>query len=69
MNVLKAIPPQMRLLLYVVYGIGSVVATYLGAKSYIGAEELALWTGIGAVFSLTAGSNVELDEPVHHGRH
>lgn len=62
MNPLQAIPPHLRLALYVVYSVGSVVVGYLAAKHHIGAEEVTLWTGLGAVFGVTAASNVTLPD-------
>lgn len=64
MNVFAMIPPKARLVLYVAYGVGSVVVTYLAAKSYIGVEEVALWTGLGVPLGITAASNVDLSHPV-----
>ena len=60
MNPLQAIPAKWRLALYIAYAVGSVVVTYLAAKHIIGAEEVALWTGLGAAFGVTAASNVDL---------
>lgn len=57
MNLLTKIPTRYRWLAYIVYGVGSVVVTYLAAKGHVGADEIALWTGIGAVFGVTAAAN------------
>lgn len=62
MNPLQAIPPRARLALYLVYSVGSVVVTYLATKHIIGSAEVALWTGLGAVFGVTAASNVDLSD-------
>lgn len=62
MNPLQLVPPKWRLALYLVYALGSVVVTYLAAKGHFGAEEVALWSGLGAVFGLTAASNVDLSD-------
>lgn len=62
MNPLQAIPAKWRLALYIIFSVGSVVVTYLAAKHIIGAEEVALWTGLGAAFGLTAASNVDLSD-------
>lgn len=56
-NPLALVPPKVRVVLYLIYAIGSVVATYLIAKEVIGLEEAALWAGIGTVLGLTAASN------------
>ena len=50
-------PPKVRVALYYVYGVGSLVATYLAAKGTVGADEMALWTGLGVLFGLTAAVN------------
>ncbi len=62
MNPLQAIPAKARFALYVVYFVGSVVLTYLATKHIVGADEIALWTGLGAVFGVTAASNVDLGD-------
>lgn len=59
MNILAMIPPHVRLGIYVVYGVGSLVVTYLVARGTWGGDELALWTGIGSLLGLTAASNVD----------
>ena len=56
--------PQIRGILYLVYGVGSIVMTYLGAKGVVGADEMALWTGLGVFFGVTAASNVKPSTPV-----
>ena len=55
---LQAIPKSVRLTLYVLYAVGGVVLIYLEAKGIVGADELALWAGIGSVFGVTAAGNV-----------
>lgn len=57
-NPLAVIPPKARILGYFVYGVGSIVATYLAARGIIGADEMALWSGLGVLFGFTALSNV-----------
>jgi hypothetical protein len=52
------IPPNVRFGLYVVYAIGSAIATYLAAKSIVGEAEIALWTALGAILTAIAASNV-----------
>lgn len=60
MNVFAMIPPGARLVLYLAYAIGSLVVTYLAAKGHVGAEEIAFWSGLGALFGFTASGNVDL---------
>lgn len=57
-NPFTKIPPTARLVLYVLYALGSLVMTYLAAKGKVGADEVAFWAGLGAVFGVTASSNV-----------
>jgi hypothetical protein len=58
MNPMTSIPARYRLVAYVVYGVGSLVMTYLGARHLVGADEMALWSGLGVLLGLTAASNV-----------
>ena len=58
MNPTRKIPPKGRIALYLVYGIAGPVLTYTQAKGWTGSDELNLWVGLGAVFGLTAASNV-----------
>lgn len=60
MNPFEAIPPKVRAALYLVYGIGSLVATYLAGKGVIGTDELTLWSGLGVLLGLTAASNTNV---------
>lgn len=53
------LPPVVRFWIYVVFGLGSVVVTYLTAKEVIGLDEVALWTGLGTVVGATSASNVD----------
>lgn len=55
---LQAIPRGLRLSLYVLYAVGGVVLIYLKDKGLVGADELGLWAGVGAVFGITAAGNV-----------
>lgn len=60
-NPLSMIPPKVRLAVYALYAVGSVVMTYLSAKGVVGSDEVALYAGIGTVLGVTAASNVDLD--------
>jgi len=57
MNPLTSIPANIRAILYYVFAVGAVVLTYCAAKGYVGVDELALFSGIAAVFGFTAGAN------------
>lgn len=51
-------PPQkVRFVIYVVFGIAALVATYLVKKSIIGVDEVTLFTGISAFVFGLAGIN------------
>ena len=58
MNVLAKIPPNVRLVAYVVFGVASLIMAYLGSHGVIDPDLVALWTSIGAFLGLTAASNV-----------
>lgn len=62
MNPLTKIPAKYRLIAYYGFGFGSLVVIYLSAKGIVGVDEITLWTGVGALFSLTASSNITPDE-------
>ena len=59
-------PPKVRVALYYVYGVGSLVATYLAAKGTVGADEMALWAGLGVLFGLTAAVNTRTRDERGH---
>lgn len=52
------LPPKVRLVVYVVFGVGSLVVTYLVNKGQIGADEVQLFTGLSAFAFALAGLNV-----------
>lgn len=55
---LQAIPKPVRITLYVVYALAGPVLIYLSSKGYVGADEWALYAGVGTVFGITASGNV-----------
>lgn len=57
MKTLTLIPRRYRRLAYGLYAVGSVAVTYVAAKGWVGVEEVAAWTGLGAVLGLTAHAN------------
>lgn len=56
------LPAKVRLALYIFFGIGSLVVTYLSVKTIIGVDEVSLWTGISAFVFALAGINVNTKE-------
>lgn len=58
MNILAAIPPKVRAVLYVLYAVAGPLLVYTSTKGWTGEAEYALWVGLGAVFGLTAAANV-----------
>lgn len=53
------IPRHIRAALYIFTAFGSLIVTYLGAATeYIGAPEMALWTGFTALIASMAGFNL-----------
>jgi hypothetical protein len=52
------LPPKVRLAIYVVFGVGSLVVTYLVNKGQIGADEVQLFTGLSAFVFALASVNV-----------
>lgn len=57
MNPLSAIPPKIRLALYLVYGLVGPVLIWTAAKGWTGEAEYALYVGLGAALGFTAASN------------
>lgn len=55
---LQMIPRWLRLTLYAAYAVGGPVLIYLQGRGLVGADELALWAGVGSVLGLTAAGNV-----------
>lgn len=51
-------PRRLRLIIYIIFSIGSLVMTYLGAKHMIGMDEIVLWTGVAALIGGLAGVNI-----------
>lgn len=62
-----------RGIIYALLSIGSIVATYLGAKQILGPEEIALWTGLSsfgfAFAKLNTPSPGDSDEGDYEPRH
>ena len=64
MNPLAMIPAAYRAALYIVAGLANLVVIYLAAIGRVGANEVALVTGIVSFLGLgTAASNLTRDEP------
>jgi uncharacterized membrane protein YphA (DoxX/SURF4 family) len=56
--------PGLRLALYIVSALGSLVAAYLFAKGLVGEAETALWAGVVALINAVAAANVNNSQPV-----
>lgn len=52
------LPPKARLAVYILFGVGSLVVTYLLDKGQIGAEEVKFFTGLSAFAYALAAINV-----------
>lgn len=61
MNVFRLIPPKLRLVVYLGFGVLGLVAVYASKKGIIGDDELELLSAIGTFLGLTAAANVELN--------
>lgn len=58
------VSPTVRQALYALTAVGSLVVTYLGAKNFIGAAELAMWTGWTVLVMSLAVSKTDTRRPV-----
>lgn len=58
------VSPTVRQALYALTAVGSLVVTYLGAKNFIGAAELAMWTGWTTLVMSLAVSKTDTRRPV-----
>lgn len=56
--------PTVRQILYALTALGSLAATYLGAKGITGAPELAAWSGWVTLVSSLAVSKTDTRRPV-----
>lgn len=63
MNVLLSIPKKYAKAAYTLYAIGCLVMTYLSAKGLVGADEVALWSGLGVLFGFTATVRARTYDP------
>ena len=64
-----AIPRSVRLVLYLVTSIGSLLVTYLAARGLVGPDEIGLWTGFTALIAAMAGFNISPgDKPAAAGK-
>lgn len=61
-NPFAAINGTVRVVLYLVFGVGNVVIAYGVSKGWAGDAEVIAWNGLGAVFGIVAASNVSTDE-------
>lgn len=57
MNILAAIPPKVRAVLYVLYAVAGPLLVYTNARGWTGEAEYTLWVGLGAALGLTAAAN------------
>lgn len=51
------LPQQLRVAIYVFASLGSLVVAYLSVKETIGADEVALWSGVVTLVTGMAGLN------------
>jgi hypothetical protein len=58
------VSPTVRQALYALTAVGSLIVTYLGAKNFIGAAELAMWTGWTVLVMSLAVSKTDTRRPV-----
>ncbi len=58
MNLLTAIPKNVRLWLYVIYAVAGPVLLWTKAHGWTGQTEIDLWVGLGTALGLTAAANV-----------
>ena len=58
MNLLTAIPKNVRLWLYVIYAVAGPVLLWTKAHGWTGQTEIDLWIGLGTALGLTAAANV-----------
>jgi len=58
------VSPTVRQILYALTAIGSLAATYLGAKGIIGGDEIAAWSGWVTLVSSLAVSKTDTSRPV-----
>ena len=58
MNLLTAIPKNVRLWLYVIYAVLGPVLLWTKAHGWTGQTEIDLWVGLGTALGLTAAANV-----------
>jgi hypothetical protein len=57
-NLLTAIPKNVRLGLYVLYAVAGPVLLWTKAHGWTGQTEIDLWIGLGSAFGFTAAANV-----------
>ena len=58
MNLLTAIPKNVRRWLYVIYAVLGPVLLWTKAHGWTGQTEIDLWIGLGTALGLTAAANV-----------
>lgn len=58
------VSPTVRQLLYALTAVGSLAATYLGAKGIIHGDEIAAWSGWVTLVSSLAVSKTDTSRPV-----
>ena len=58
MNLLTAIPKNVRLWLYVIYAVAGPVLLWTKAHGWTGQTEIDLWVGLGTALGLTAAANL-----------
>lgn len=52
------VPEKLRGLLYIIVMVGGPIVAYAMDKGWIGAQELALWTGLTSIVALIARFNL-----------
>lgn len=58
------LPPKVRFAIYVLLGLGGIVATYLSAINVIGQNELTAWSAFSVFVGGLAAVNVTPEAPV-----
>jgi len=53
------LPTKVRFVIYIITGVGSIVAIYLSNASVIGVNELELWTGLSVFANGLAALNTK----------
>lgn len=65
MNPLSLIPKNLRVVFYIIYGVGAAVLLYTETKGWTGQAEKDLWLGLGAAVGIVSASNVNTGPTVN----